>query len=206
VQSNATATRPRPSKVEVRRARVRRDMAHCAVTLMAEKGFEATTVEEIARAADYHPSSFFRYFGSKEDAVFIGIPEATSELRAACDAIAVGEDAWTLVRAAAVEAVKHFTASDPGFFADQFALWLAEPALQAPLAAHFVVWEQIITAAFTKAGGLERPDLYTFVVGGAIVSIMRACVHAHDLDDDTFAHRVDRACLMLERGLARPPA
>ena len=57
----------RLSKVELRRSRVRRDLAHCAVTLMAEKGFEATTVvEEIARAADYHPSSFFRYFNSKE--------------------------------------------------------------------------------------------------------------------------------------------
>ena len=205
VHASGVVTRPRPSKVEVRRARVRRDMAHCAVTLMAAKGFGATTVEEIARAADYHPSSFFRYFSSKEDAVFIGIPEATDELRATCDAIAEGDDAWTLVRAAAVEAVKHFTASDPGFFADQFALWLAAPALQAPLAAHFLVWEQIITAAFARAGGLPQPDLYTFVVGGAIVSIMRACVRAHDLDDDTFAHRVDRACLMLESGLSHPP-
>ncbi|HEY1968684.1 MAG TPA: TetR/AcrR family transcriptional regulator [Pseudonocardia sp.] len=203
---NGVVSHNRPSKVELRRARVRRDLAHGAVRLMAEKGFEATTVEEIARAADYHPSSFFRYFGSKEDAVFIGIPEATDELRAVCASIRAGDDAWTRVRAAAVEAVKHFTESDPGFFADQFALWLAEPALQAPLAAHFIVWEQIITQAFTAAGGLRRPDLYTFVVGGAIVSIMRACVHAHDLDDGSFADRVDRACLMLERGLARPPA
>ncbi|HTK68128.1 MAG TPA: TetR/AcrR family transcriptional regulator [Pseudonocardia sp.] len=206
MQRSAVVPRTRPSKVELRRARVRRDLAHGAVALMTENGFEATTVEEIARAADYHPSSFFRYFSSKEDAVFIGIPEATAELSAACAAIKAGDDAWTLVRAAAVEAVKHFTESDPGFFADQFALWLAEPSLQAPLAAHFIAWEQIITQAFTVAGGLERPDLYTFVVGGAIVSIMRACVHAHDLDDGSFADRVDRACLMLEQGLAHPPA
>jgi hypothetical protein len=66
------------------------------------------------------------------------------------------------------------------------------------------VWEQIIAAEFTRDGGLRQPDLYTFVVGGAIVSIMRACVRAHDLDYDTFVRRVDRACLMLEQGLARP--
>jgi TetR/AcrR family transcriptional regulator, regulator of mycofactocin system len=196
----------RLSKVELRRSRVRRDLAHCAVTLMAEKGFETTTVEEIARAADYHPSSFFRYFNSKEDAVFIGIPEATVEFRAACAQIKPGDDAWTDVRTAAVAAVEHFTEQDPGFFAAQFALWLAEPAIQAPLAAHFIVWEQIIAEAFTTAAGRAEPDLYSFVVGGAIVSIMRACVRAHHLDDDTFAHRVERACRMLEQGLAHPPA
>jgi AcrR family transcriptional regulator len=189
------------SQVALRRSRIRRDLAHCAVTLMTEKGFEATTVAEIAAAADYHPSSFFRYFATKEDAVFIGVPEATEEFRAACAGIRRGTEVWPVVRDAVIAVVERFTEADPDFFASQFGLWLSDPALQGPMAANLIVWEQIIAEAFAAAGGLRRPDLYCHVAGGAIVSSLRACVHAHGQDRDSFAQRVNRAIAMLEQGL-----
>jgi len=190
-----------PSKVELRRSRTRRDLAHYAVTLMAEKGFEATTVAEIAAAADYHPSSFFRYFATKEEAVFIGVPEATEEFRKACAGIKKGADAWPVVRAAVVAAVAHFTEADPDFFAGQFGLWLSDPALQGPMAANLIVWEQIIAEAFARAAGLRKPDLRCYVIGGATVSSLRACVYAHGQDTDSFTRRVERAFDLLEQGL-----
>jgi AcrR family transcriptional regulator len=195
---------PAQSKVELRRSRVKRDLAHCAVTLMAEKGFEATTVAEIAAAADYHPSSFFRYFATKEDAVFFGVPEATEDFGSACAGLKRGDDAWPVVRAAVVSTVEQFTEADPDFFASQFALWLADPALHGPMATNLLVWEQIIAAAFAKAGGRRQPDLHCRVVGGAIVSSLRACVYAHGQDSDPFAVRVARAIGMLEQGLRTP--
>ena len=189
------------SKVELRRSRVRRDLAHCAVTLMTERGFEATTVADIAAAADYHPSSFFRYFATKEDAVFIGVPEATEEFRTACAGVRRGDDPWPAVRAGVVAGVEHFTEADPDFFAVQFGLWLSDPALQGPMATNLLTWEEIIAATFATAAGVKRPDLHCYVVGGAIVSSLRACVHAHGQDADTFTARVDRAISMLEQGL-----
>src|SRR5579859_4103489 len=40
-----------------------------ALRLFLEKGFEATTIEEIAEAADIAPSTFFNYFPTKESVV-----------------------------------------------------------------------------------------------------------------------------------------
>jgi AcrR family transcriptional regulator len=45
--------------------RVRRE----AYRLFAENGYEATTVDQIAEAAEISPSTFFRYFPTKEDVV-----------------------------------------------------------------------------------------------------------------------------------------
>ncbi|GAA0605904.1 TetR family transcriptional regulator [Sporichthya brevicatena] len=188
----------------MRRSRVRRDLAHCAVTLMTEKGFDATTVAEIASAADYHPSSFFRYFATKEEAVFLGVPEATEEFRAACAGVRRGDDAWPVVRDAVVAAVANFTEADPDFFAAQFALWLTDPALQGPMATNLLKWEEIIAATFATAGGRKQADLYCHVVGGAIVSSLRACVYAHGQERDSFTDRVARAIALLEQGLRRP--
>lgn len=48
-------------KIKTRRA-IRRE----AFRLIEENGYAATTIEQIAEAADVSPSTFFRYFGSKE--------------------------------------------------------------------------------------------------------------------------------------------
>ncbi len=55
---------------ETKKERTRRSLLLAAYELFDEKGYDATTVTEIARAAEVSPGTFFNYFGTKEDLVF----------------------------------------------------------------------------------------------------------------------------------------
>ncbi|WP_460495897.1 TetR family transcriptional regulator [Glycomyces tarimensis] len=52
-----------------KRERTRMRLSECALTLFEERGFEATSVAQIAREAGVTEMTFFRHFGSKEQAV-----------------------------------------------------------------------------------------------------------------------------------------
>ncbi|GAB2566867.1 TetR family transcriptional regulator [Nocardia heshunensis] len=78
-----------------------------ALRLFAEKGYEATTVDEIAEAAGISRRTFFRQFRSKEDVVFADHESQLAQARAFLEA-AQG-DPWDAVCEAVVEVFERFT-------------------------------------------------------------------------------------------------
>jgi len=63
---------------DIKKARTREALLGSALELFKKKGYEQTSIEEIARRADYAPRTFFLHFASKEELLF---PEA-GELQA----------------------------------------------------------------------------------------------------------------------------
>src|SRR6516165_11131234 len=61
---------------ERKKLRTRRALADTALRLFTEKGFDATTLEELAEEAEVSKSTFFRFFPAKEAAAI----EAEAEL------------------------------------------------------------------------------------------------------------------------------
>ncbi|GAA2303705.1 TetR family transcriptional regulator [Streptomyces kunmingensis] len=58
------------NRAAAQRLKMRRELAAAAMELFATKGYEATTVDEIAAQAGVARRTFFRHFRSKEEAIF----------------------------------------------------------------------------------------------------------------------------------------
>src|ERR1700710_2851370 len=65
-----------------RKKRATRQSLHSeALRLVAQRGFDEVTIEDIAAAADVSPRTFFNYFGSKEDVIVNPDPDRVERLR-----------------------------------------------------------------------------------------------------------------------------
>jgi AcrR family transcriptional regulator len=71
---------PSPGLRERKKQKTRDTIIKVALELFAERGYEQTTIAEIADAAEVSPRTIFAYFPSKEDIVFCQLPEAQARL------------------------------------------------------------------------------------------------------------------------------
>lgn len=65
-----TTDQPTLSRRDRKRLQTRTALVHAAIEHFHAKGFDETTVADIAEAADVDPSTFFRHFGTKEAVLF----------------------------------------------------------------------------------------------------------------------------------------
>ena len=141
---------------ERKRRQTRERIQQAAMTLFLERGFEETTVEDIAEAADVSKRSFFDYFPSKEDVVFAWQDTFAQHLMNAIAMRPPEEPAVSVVRHALIDTVVAA--------ADQRALAIGDlinrtPALKARDQLKYAKLEQKLSEALeARARSKEERD------------------------------------------------
>jgi len=196
-----------PGLRERKKQRTRQLIADTARRLFAERGFEAVTVAEVARAAEVAEKTVFNYFPTKEDLVYWRLESFEDELLSTIRDRPAGESA--------LAAFGRFVRAPRGMLGDYDAearealaaltrMIVSSPALLAR--------EQQIFARFTDALGEELGgDIEARVAATAMMGVHRALVEftrerivagerAPALADDVRG-QADAALTLLERGL-----
>lgn len=157
-------------------ATTRAELEQVALELFAERGFVATTVDDIAAAAGIGRRTFFRYFASKNDVVWGDFELGLLALRARLATVQPGRPLLDELR----EAVLAFNRFDPGevpWHRDRMALILTVPALQAHSTLRYAAWRSVIAEFAAARLGGSPADLLPQLVGH---SCLGAALTAYD--------------------------
>ncbi|NUR61812.1 MAG: TetR family transcriptional regulator [Catenulispora sp.] len=153
------------------RSGMRDALVAAAITLFEERGFDATTVDDIVARAGVGRRSFFRYFPSKESVVF---PDHEGALRRMSEFLAdeAGFEQDPVARVCdAARMVLAMYAADPAFSLARYRLTREVPALRTHELAEVRRYESAL-AAFLRARYAGRADggLRADVVSAAVVA------------------------------------
>jgi AcrR family transcriptional regulator len=147
-----------------------------AVALVAERGFDAVTVEDIAAAVDVSERTFFNYFSSKEDAVVGWDPGRVAELCSGMVARPLVESPARALRQALIDDFSRYDA-DHREFLERLAVTRADPQL---LAHHVARWadleRELVIALAQRRGTDPAHDRYAAVVVATTLAASRVAV------------------------------
>jgi AcrR family transcriptional regulator len=164
----ATATAPGPR--ERKRQQTRERLTRVAMALFLERGFEATTLDDIASAADISRRSFFHYFASKEDVVFAWHEESTAALIAAVAARPANESMLSAAENAISAMVRQL---EPGEAIAMARLKRDNPALQARDQVKYEKLERALAEALGSRAGHKTEKLQARLVAMIATGAMR---------------------------------
>jgi AcrR family transcriptional regulator len=196
---------------ERKKARTRASLREHALRLFREQGYQATTVEQIAAAAEVSPSTFFRYFPTKEDVVLqddmdTRMVEALAGQPAELSPIAA-------VRGAMRETWRSFTPAEWEQLREGGRLSQEVPEIRARTMNEFARLINAFAEAIASRVGRPPDDVRVRVLAGAIIGVLMSVFlpeHVQEaaglgLDSHSFgpesAERIDEALTLLEAGL-----
>lgn len=170
-----------------------------ALRLFVEKGYDATTVDEIAAAAGVSHMTFFRYFPRKEDVVEYDEYDPLLE-----DLIAARpqqESPLTAVHHAIRAGLEAILSTDREALLVRTRLVLHNPVLRARNLTAQDSTRDVFARALARRAGLAEPDYATTVLAAAVLSALGVAIQTWaDSDDADLIPLVDAAIAALEAG------
>jgi AcrR family transcriptional regulator len=197
-----------PTGLRERKKLATRTALHeAALRLVAERGLDRVSVDDIAAAADVSPRTFFNYFTSKDDAVVGVDPAGPARQAAAVAARPAAESPVEALRAVERESAVEM-AADRELWPLRLQVIDANPALVGRLAAAFGESERVLAGAIAERTGTRVDvDVYPGLLAGVAAAAMRSSLHRWLATGFTASlpDLVDEAWAVLAAGLPEPP-
>ncbi|SNS13136.1 transcriptional regulator, TetR family [Geodermatophilus saharensis] len=151
------------------------EVAAVAQRIFLERGFDETSVDDVAAAAGISRRTFFRYFPSKADVLFVDSPREVERFRAGLGTGRPGEPWRAVVTRAVVEALR-FPPEERTWALHRAQVFFAVPAVQAHAVRVWATWRQLAVDAATAVPHTD--PLFPLAVGHAVLAATLAA-HEH---------------------------
>ena len=186
---------------ERKKAKTRAAIREHALRLFEEQGYAATTVDQIAEAADVSQSTFFRYFPTKEDVV----------LSDEFDPLMVAALRAQPAELSPLEAIRRSLGELFGRLTDE--QWAQErrrqrlirsiPELRMRTQQQFAEAIVLLAEVVAERAGLPPDDFSARVLAGAVIGAALAATRdgASMTEGATYLEDFDRALALLQQGL-----
>ncbi|MFB6990126.1 TetR/AcrR family transcriptional regulator [Streptomyces sp. NPDC056304] len=198
---SAPGTPPEMGLRERKKLRTRIAIRRATYRLISEQGYDATTIEQIAEAAEVSPSTVFRYFATKEDIVLTDeydpIMEAELRNRPA------DEPPLASLRFITTEALTAFLASEEEELRQRTRLMVEVPAIRARMTETMSDTAKVLAQALADRSGRSPDDLEVRVFIAAVLGALREATlywGEHGQEGDLITV-INRALDTLEGGL-----
>jgi AcrR family transcriptional regulator len=150
---------------ERKKQQTREKIAQVAVRLFAERGYDHTTLAEIAEAADVAPRTIFAYFESKEDILLCGERSFLDDLKRRLDERPAGTTT--------VDALREFLSEIPPQDEDDLLrkkVMSENPELQMKAHAGHTRLEPMLAESIAKDLGAQPDDLQPMLAAASVTA------------------------------------
>lgn len=188
---------------ERKKQRTRETIQRAAIRLFAERGFQGTTVADIAAAAEVAPSTVFTYFPTKEDIIFASWEPFQSSFRERLENRPSGETAIDALRDWAARELPQILTPPAD---DQVILRRivdGDERLQAQERLCLAKFEEALATAIARDLDVA-PDaaLPRLVAGAAVGAITSLVTNESHLQSDQRDRQVELVIAFVEAGLS----
>lgn len=185
---------------ERKKLRTRAAIQKEALRLFLKKGYEETTIEDIAEAVDISPSTFFNYFPSKEAVVFQD--DLDPLIIAELNAVPPSVNPVGALRIAMKKVMSSLSTADDALVRERIELVTKTPELRAAMLNEFADLIDQISVPIARRAGKSPKDFAVRNMAGALMGVLIAAYFATAADPKTdFMQEMDRAMAHLEKGL-----
>jgi AcrR family transcriptional regulator len=202
---SATAGAPVPSIAvaeaglglrERKKLRTRQAIREAARRLIDERGYDSTTVEQIAAAAEVSPSTVFRYFPSKEHIVLAD--DYAQFSMAFLRERPAHEPPLAALRAVVTEMVRRLAEDFSEEYRWRRQLVRRVPAIRALVGEEQDRWVESVSRVCAERLGLPADNLELCVLVGAVTGAFHQVLWADHGEDTDLVQMIERALAVLE--------